>query len=269
MDDQGQKSIPPNIVTSHAEPLVLTDKQRWLCSRLDELHAVANREGTPPSQMLRSALHVMNAAQRGPNPDWMAQAAHSLREVLYPFYKSNAAVKRLEVFTRYGVAGDADALSKEIGAHFGFLTSVAHHEWEQARSNPVLKQLVASGLSDPIPLFEIAISAFEDVLFRALRRQLDVHAEIDKFISEGLTDATLLRSLIAINSDVHRYFFSVAPDASFDWLRASDLLRPVSHPPEVLIRSVTSVARTGLSGEGRERTAQGGRRFHALGQSFE
>jgi hypothetical protein len=182
--------------------------------------------------MFRSALYAMQPAQRGRNPDWMAQSAHSLRELLYPFFKSKAEVGRRDALSRYGVAGDADALSKAIAVHYSFMTSVSHHEWEQAAKNSIVKTLPVSDGNDRVLLFEAALSAFEDVLFGALQRQLDVHAEIDAFVSEGRTGAADLRRLLAVNFDARRYFFMVAPDHLLHWLRENKFLQPIWEVPE-------------------------------------
>jgi hypothetical protein len=223
--------MPAKPAAGSQEPIPLTDKQRWLCGRLDELYAAVERSGTRPSDMFLSALYVMHPAQRGRNPDWMTQAAHSLRELLYPFYKSDAPIKRRDAFVRYGVAGDADALSKTINVHYGFMTSVAHHEWAQALKNPVLKTLAIQENADHTSVFESVAAAFEDVLFRALRRQLDVHVEIDRFVSEGLDDVARLRDALAVNFDARRYFFTTAPHHLFDLLRDNKFFDPIREVP--------------------------------------
>jgi hypothetical protein len=232
MNNPDPQSKLPSPSTASGETLSLTEKQRWLCGRLDELYKAANRTRGVPSDMFRSALYVMQPVQRGRNPDWMAQSAHSLRELLYPFFKSKAEVGRRDVLSRYGVAGDADALSKAIAVHYSFMTSVAHHEWEQAAKNSIVKTLPVLNGNDRALLFEAALSAFEDVLFRALQRQLDVHAEIDAFVSEGQSDADTLRRLLTVNFDARRYFFTIAPEHQLDWLRDNAFLQPIWEVPE-------------------------------------
>ena len=58
----------------------LTPEQEELCRRMDELHAL-NQLQTKPSDMYRGALSVIRDEN---NPDRIAQAALSLREILYP-----------------------------------------------------------------------------------------------------------------------------------------------------------------------------------------
>lgn len=77
----------PSVEPSH--------EQRKLCHALEDLHrwgmASFDASGSPrtkPTEMFEGALF---AAQEtcGENPDWIAQAAHSLREILYPFLTRN------------------------------------------------------------------------------------------------------------------------------------------------------------------------------------
>jgi putative transcriptional regulator len=231
---ESDKSLITGRTAASDEPLRLTDKQRWLCERLNQLHATAGRAGDCPSDIFISARHVMHPAHRRGNPDWMAQAAHSLRELLYPFSRSGAEVRSRDAFVRYGAAGDAGVLSKAIGSHYGFMISVAHHEWDQACKNPVLKTFAVPDGTDSETVFERAATAFEDVLFRTLRRQLDVHAEIDRVAFEGISDVGHLRELLAINFDARRYFFAKAPAEHFEKLRDNGLLDPVREIPEDL-----------------------------------
>jgi hypothetical protein len=229
MTDEKKSPMPLNSVAGSHEPLSLTDRQQRLCARLDDFHATAGRAEAAPSEMLIGALYTMRPAQRGRNPDWMAQAAHSLRELLYPFYKNNAT--RRDAFVRYGAAGEAGALSKAINAHYGLMTSIAHHEWSEALNNPIVKTLGVAKDADRISVFESAAHAFEDVLLRALRRQLDVHTEIDRFLSEGLDEVAHLRELLAVNFDGRRYFYATAAGEVFEWLRDNGFLRPIAQAP--------------------------------------
>ena len=174
--------------------------------------------------MFRGALYTIHPSHRANNPDWMAQAAHSLRDVLYPFYGRGASIKGEDAFVQYGAAGNIDALAKEVRKYFGFLTSVAHHNWDEASSNPIAKALNVSGTRADVEIFQDVVFWFENILYRVLRRQLDAHVEIDKFIADGANDAALLRDLLAVNFDARRYFFRAADERLFDWLRASEFL---------------------------------------------
>ena len=74
-------------------PARLTSEQEDLCSRLDELYQPYDLH-VRPSEMFRGAVFASRAECRN-NPDWIAQAAHSLREILYPILRaSRGAWKR-------------------------------------------------------------------------------------------------------------------------------------------------------------------------------
>jgi len=216
-------------VGATAEPVLLTEKQRELCRRLDELYASANKKDVRASNLFRGALYSMQSEVRKANPDWMAQTAHSLRDLIYPFYRSGAENRKKDVFTQYGTAGDIDGLAKRIGLHFGFLSEVAHHRWAQAKRSPLVKSTLISKKADDDILEEV-INDFENVLFSALRRQLDAHGEIDQFIKENNRDAAHLHELLNINFDTRQYFFSTAHEEYLNWLDESGFLEPIRQP---------------------------------------
>jgi hypothetical protein len=233
MDIDPKNPAPRHSASISAEPIALSEKQNDLCTRLDGFYAASNKGGTRPSDMFRGALYAIRLSHRTTNPDWMAQAAHSLRDVLYPFYGRGALIKGENAFVQYGAAGNIDALTKDVRTYFGFLTSVAHHNWDQARRNQIAKAVNTSGMRPEPEVFEEIVSGFENVLYRVLRRQLDAHAEIDRFIAQSLNDIPLLRDLLGVNFDARRYFFSAADDRLFDWLLDAGFLKPVSKvPPE-------------------------------------
>ena len=106
----------------------LSHKQRELCRRLNNFYKISlNREDFSPSALFQGALFAMSPIRRRQNPDWMAQTAHSLRDILYPFYSSKAVVKSGRALMQYGSAGNVDNLAVSIGQYNGFLTDVAHH----------------------------------------------------------------------------------------------------------------------------------------------
>ena len=157
---------------SGTRPISLTPAQEKLCRQLDELYDLYGLEPRP-SAMFRGALFAIEESRRNLNPDWLAQAAHSLREILHPFWgpkikavpdrKKNALKKFGSVF--------ADDIEKNIGSIYGTLSDLAHHGVDAPRldfSNYTL------------PMFENLIAHFETSMQRALTRQIDVHNQIDK-----------------------------------------------------------------------------------------
>ena len=71
------------------KPLRLSPAQNWICDYLDKLNDKARfcPNNVRPSELIRGAVFV--AQNRTSNPDWMAQAAHSYREILYSVQVQN------------------------------------------------------------------------------------------------------------------------------------------------------------------------------------
>ena len=152
-------------------PVRLTPEQEDLCKRMDELHALDQLQAKP-SDMFRGALSVIEDKN---NTDRIAQAAHSLREILYPIMsgpvrKSLGARER--PFERYG----AVFLNVDLGMIYGRLTDLAHHGVTSAKLD-----FLNFSVSD----FDNLMKDFETAMQRALIRPLDVHRTIDQFLSGG------------------------------------------------------------------------------------
>ncbi len=171
MDEQ----LPQSVGESLLEPVVLSPEQEDLCQRLDLWH---KKYGliTKPSDMFRGALFASRSALRQ-NLDWVAQASHSLRDILYPF--GSVAPNKTEALKQYGsVFGNDQSFIDEFGRIYGTLTELAHHG--NGRGSSVDFSTFKS--TD----FEKIIADFERIMRDALLRQLDVHSEIDAML-EGIT----------------------------------------------------------------------------------
>lgn len=177
--------------------------------------------------MFRGALHSIDASNRANNPDWMAQAAHSLRELLYPFWESRGRIRKEKAFAEHGTVGDVDSLTKSVSGYYGFVTSVSHHNWGEACRSPIVKSISGVDKLTETQVFELMALGFESVLFAALRRQLDAHVEIDHYIAAGTRDVALLRELLDVNFDARQYFFAQANNSLFEWLRDHGFLDPI------------------------------------------
>lgn len=151
-------------------PVRLTPEQEELCRRMDELYDPYNLH-VRPSNMFRGAVFASRAECRS-NPDWIAQAAHSLREILYPIWSpehKEIADKKRTVFENYGSVSVDERLIDAVGSLYGKLTNLAHHD----RS--------ASTSSD----YEQLLYEFERTMGQVLTRQLDIHRKFDKLLSSG------------------------------------------------------------------------------------
>ena len=151
-------------------PIRLTLEQEELCRRMDELYDPYNLH-VRPSTMFRGAVFASRAECRN-NPDWIAQAAHSLREILYPIWSpghKEISDRKRTVFENYGSVSVDDRIIDAVGSVYGRLTNLAHHE------------RTASTSSD----FDQLLVEFERAMGQALTRQLDIHREIDEISSSG------------------------------------------------------------------------------------
>ncbi len=154
-------------------PVRLTSEQEDLCRRLDELYQPYNLH-VRPSDMFRGAVFASKAECRN-NPDWMAQAAHSLREILTPILRSRRGPGSVyipdnmrEVFERYGSASVNSGVMDDVGRGYNRLSDVAHHNRN------------TSTISDLNQL----IDDFERFMGQALTRQTELHDAFDRILGE-------------------------------------------------------------------------------------
>lgn len=157
-------------------PVPLRPEQEALCRRLDELY-LPYKLHVRPSDMFRGAVFASRAECRN-NPDWIAQAAHSLREILDPILRSRPGSgtgsayipdDMREAFERYGSASVDSGLMDDVERVYKHLEDVAHHN------------RVSTTISDS----EQILADFERSMGQALTRQLDLHSEIDVFLRGG------------------------------------------------------------------------------------
>ena len=148
-------------------PIKLTSQQEELCRRLDSFNQ-RTIQGQKPSMMFRGAIYATREENRS-NPDWMAQSAHSFREILYQFSPNYSEIKWFEAFKIYGSAtADDDKFEQLVGTVQNKVTKVAHHAHV-----PTIEE------------YENLIDDFQRALFWALTRQVDIHKQIDKFLSNN------------------------------------------------------------------------------------
>jgi hypothetical protein len=172
------ETIPPPLPNESQPAMVLTARQQELCGRLDHLHAHHGLK-TRPSNMFQGAIFAARIEARG-NPDWIAQAANSLREILYPFWSKQGGKLpggKADAFKKSGsVRADEDA-ADEIGRIYGSLNELAHHGNGAGKSVDF-----HSFTSDD---FDRLLDDFERIMLDRLMHQIDVHHEIDAILDAG------------------------------------------------------------------------------------
>ena len=156
-------------------PARLTASQIDLCNRMDELHTHFQLQAQP-SDMFRGLISVMESQS---NPDRIAQAAHSLREIIYPFWSSGSKVRPLphktEAFDEYGTVltnEDLKDLETELDRIYDNLSHLAHHG------------IVPANRSD-FPDIENLRTRLEGSMERVLTRQAEIYNEIDQVLSSS------------------------------------------------------------------------------------
>ena len=108
------------------------------------------------------------------NPDWVAQSAHSLREIIYPLSNSKSKVvpdNKTEALKKFGSVHVNEAVTGEIGRIYNKLSDLAHH-------SPKMPKVSKHD-------FQVLLAKFEAIMLRALTRQTDLHRDIDTFVSSG------------------------------------------------------------------------------------
>jgi hypothetical protein len=162
----GGGEFPRPVGDTVVAPAELDPEQQDLGRRLDVLFSMNGRTERP-SDWLGGAKFVSQERLRA-NADWVAQATHSLREILYRLLspKMDGGAKTIREFlTNYGSAQDLDVSVDRMGRMWDKLCDVSHHK----------KRLDEIEEGD----FETLLAAFEKVMREALERQLDVHGTID------------------------------------------------------------------------------------------
>ena len=172
------ESLPPSIIgATPLPPLSLGPEQKALCERLDEWHKLSGLN-VKPSKMFEGAIFAITPECQS-NPDRIAQAAHSLREILYPFWSPQVKTvsdKKEKAFMEFGSALVDNAIMQEAGRVYGQLTNLAHHGGTS--TNPDFSDFTISD-------FERLLADFERVLRELLKRQTDLHKEFDQILSSG------------------------------------------------------------------------------------
>jgi hypothetical protein len=154
----------------------LSPAREDLCSRLDAFHD-AYKLKAKPSEMFRGAIFTSQETI-AINSDWLAQAANSLREIIYSLPKDPTGGRRDGAFIEYGSVGLSQEVSDELDRVYGLLNDLAHHGSKQ--------QHLAKDFSDFTQEdFDKLVEDFEKVMVLALARGVDIHNEIDEVLGSA------------------------------------------------------------------------------------
>ena len=161
------------------EPIALSEKQKELCRRLDDLHGQYEGLKALPSSMFKGALFLLHK-ESNKNPDWMSQAAHSLREVLYPIQSDRIPAvsgNGEAVFKEFGSVRVKPEVLQEVQRVYGLLNDLAHHGCN-AKSGVDVSAYTKNE-------FENLLDDFERAMLTILDRQIDIHMQLDDLLSQA------------------------------------------------------------------------------------
>ena len=259
MQDEG-------LTISSKQPLKLEPHQEWICNylnRLNEKQKICS-DGVLPSDLIKGALAASFNSEF--NPDWMAQSAHSYREILYGlggardngiFFKFkyiifsflNKMGVRNNIIFKFTQTSKKDRIKNlfhilheqkraQIIAHtltkthLAF-TKISHHFTEKKSKETTIKIFKQLGIVvDPKKFpsasdFNNLIKVFENTIKESSLDPLGAHAKISSFIKTKNRDAAYLRLLFSLNFDTKRFFFSKADKTLLDWLWKQGFLNDI------------------------------------------
>jgi hypothetical protein len=213
------KNLPEFYGITRLPPVILSPEEEYLCRKLDKFYEYYNLN-KKPSEFYKGSIFAAREENRS-NPDWLSQATHSLREILYPFFSpqiKQVKDKKKKAFEKFGSVGSKLIKDEEIGKLYNKLQDVAHHRL--------------------IEDFENLRQEFIKVIKKALAYQTDIHKFIDEILEKEPIEfqqeqlKNEIEALININSDAHYYFFYKADERWIDWLWGNGFLDAIKQKAE-------------------------------------
>ena len=246
-----KNGLPVNEIS----PINLVPGQERIIGYIDGLNAILKIYGVKPSMFLEGATFLCNPRIKH-NPDWVAQAAHSFREIGYLFSgaparrgRSNFLIRILpalkmlhrfqtiklrskkveEIIRIYLEEAEAAFLAKRLTEMTHVFADISHHYSSSGGSaQNTLKSLRKLELAKDTDtsmnevLFLGLAKEFLNTITETISAHLTIHRKIDLFcesLKEGKGDKRYLAFLLSSTSDARKYFFAVAPSISVDWIR--------------------------------------------------
>lgn len=253
-------------------PIKLEPHQEWICTYLDRLNEKQKicSEGTLPSDLIKGAIAAVQNS--GANPDWMAQSAHSYRELFYGLggTKGKGIYLKIKVILytwlqKIGIKGiiidnllKVKTKGEKLGSvmeilheqkramtiaetlyktHLAF-TKISHHFSEKKSKGEAIKIFKKLGITvneQSFPTekdFSNLIQVFENTLKESSLDPLKIHEKIDAFLLSSDKESSYLRLLFSLSYDAKRYYFSQADEAQLDWIWTEGFLDEIKKKAE-------------------------------------
>ena len=238
MDNNPAQKIHGGI--SLLPPPDLSPKQIELSNKLNDFYQKNNFKPLrpKPSEIFIGAIYGMQDPLRS-NPDWIAQVANSLRELLYPIWyevrrEQNKPMEITNKFKRLGYGFIEDVFS-ELEEVYGKLNDLAHHGLEPKKFTEA--ELNNFSAND----FEKLVSRFENLMFQAFTLPIrQIMNQIDQLVSKTPAEQEdqkaleqEVRSLIREKS-AKEYFYYKAHERWLDWFWQNGFLDVIKEKAEDL-----------------------------------
>lgn len=214
-------------------PVIPGPEVEDLCHKIDNFYnrySPKNRK-QKASDLIKGAFFAIRSECRT-NPDWMSQAANSIRDVLYPFWSKESKNNILKLFKKYAAdktdknnINDVDFIDtfNDLDTIYGKVSDITHHGI-RPQCFPDEKSFCEFSDKD----FESLIEDFAVVLGKALGlQQIYTHRIIDAVVAgnkRGLEIISDLNLILNINPDSREYFFAKADEKWLDWLWRNNFL---------------------------------------------
>jgi len=253
-------------------PIKLIPGQERVAGYIDGLNAILKIYGVKPSTFLEGATFLCNPYINH-NPDWIAQSAHSFREIGYlfsgaptkrgrsnflirilpalrtleHFFPSKIRAKKVEEIIRvYLEEAEAAFLAARITEMTHIFADISHHHSsKKGNAQESLKRLRKLGIAKDIDvvidenIFLALAKGFLSTISETISANLTIHRKIDLFcesLKENKADRRYLAFLLASTPDARKYFFAVAPIASINWIWTNGFLDVIKERSDDLTR---------------------------------
>ncbi len=265
---------PPNgLAVNEIVPVKLVPGQERIAGYIDGLNAILKIYGVKPSTFLEGATFLCSPYINH-NPDWIAQSAHSFREIGYLF--SGAPTKRgrssflirilpvlrilqnylpskivrakkvEEIIRVYLEEAEAAFLAARITEMTHIFADISHHHSSKRGSaQESLKRLRKLGFAKETDVvisenvFLDLAKGFLGTISETISAHLTIHRKVDLFcenLKENKADRRYLAFLLASTPDARKYFYAVVPTASIDWIWNNGFLDVVKERSDDLTR---------------------------------
>ncbi len=198
-----------------------------VCERLDKFYDIlVIKKQFKPSTVFLGAIAALHEYNRKTNPDWMAQVAHSFREIFYELGLDRTV-------GIYSITYQSGVATQRVGQYITVIRHIAHHNFAEASKSSLMGGTRRKPVQITEEKFLQLVRDFGEVLFAVLRKQLDLHSEIDQSLLAApiKSDSKYLRDLLTINHDAKEYFYTRANEEWLSWLWQNGFLDVVKAKP--------------------------------------